>query len=452
MLSIDSREILVTQQDDDMYLQQADMTDLGETGGLSVSDVNSALPWSPRLARRASRMQASEIRELLKVIDQPGVISFAGGIPDPSLFPIETIREAYSEILSDTTLAGRALQYSVSEGDPCLRDLIVDQMGARGICCARENILITNGSQQALEFIGRLFLSPGDTALVTAPTYLGALQAFATNEPCYDELKLENTNRTTASYEEAAAQRGGTCKFAYVVPDFANPSGETLSLTARKRLLELAEDLDMAIVEDSPYAALRYEGEDIAPIQAIDLGSGKSIEQSRVIFCGSFSKIFTPGLRTGWVCASNDIIRRLTLIKQASDLNAPAINQMVVARLASTLLDQQITKVCESYRLKRDAMLGALHEHMPKGVSWTHPEGGMFIWVSLAETIDAAELLGKAVEEAKVAYVPGRAFFADGNGHSTMRLSFSLPEIADIKAGIERLGDLISNVVLDKSS
>ncbi len=413
-----------------------------------MSPLKSAVTWSPRLARRASWMQASEIRELLKVIDQPGIISFAGGIPDPSLFPVETIRVAYAEILSDATSAGRALQYSVSEGDPCLRDLIVGQMSAKGVCCTRENILITNGSQQALEFLGRLFLSPGDTALVTAPTYLGALQAFAANEPRYHELELEDCNRTPASYEEAAAQSDGTCKFAYIVPDFANPSGETLSLTARKRLLQLAEDLDMVIVEDSPYAALRYEGEDITPIQSIDLGSGKSIEQSRVIFCGSFSKIFTPGLRTGWVCASSDIIRRLTLIKQASDLNAPAINQMVVARLASTLLDQQAMKVRESYRRKRDAMLRALHTHMPVGVSWTHPEGGMFIWASLPEAIDTTELLNAAVKEAKVAYVPGRAFFADGSGHNTMRFSFSLPDVGDIEAGIERLGHLVSDKVV----
>lgn len=401
----------------------------------------SLLARAPRLARRASRMQASEIRELLKIIEQPGVISFAGGIPDPALFPVDAIRQHYSDILSDPASAGRALQYSVSEGDADLRDRIVDHMRARGVTCGRDNILITSGSQQALEFTAKLFLSPGDTALVTAPTYLGALQAFAASEPVFRDLDIADIDATAAQFREPA--HPSDCKFAYVVPDFANPSGETMDLAARRRLLDLAEALDIAIIEDSPYAALRYEGEPVAPIQALDLAGGRSIDHSRVVFCGSFSKVFTPGLRLGWVCASRDLIRRLVLIKQSSDLNAPALNQMVVARLTADHFDRQVERAQAHYRAKRDAMLEALSEHMPAHARWSVPEGGMFIWLSAGAGIDTAALLPRAIGEARAAYVPGRAFYADGRTSDAMRLSFSLPDCGQIRAGVERLAALV---------
>jgi DNA-binding transcriptional MocR family regulator len=398
--------------------------------------------WEPRYARRAERMRASEIRELLKLLDEPGIISFAGGIPDPALFPVETARAAYAAALSDH-VASQALQYSVSEGYLPLREWIVAHMGRLGTPCTADNILITSGSQQALEFLGRLLLTAGDTALVTAPTYLGALQAFSAYEPRYDELRPEHGNRTPGAYRAAAAEQGGEVKFAYIVPDFANPTGETISLAARTRLLDLATDLDIPILEDTAYAALRFEGAPLASLQALDIARTGSIDTSRVIYCGTFSKTLTPGLRTGWICASQALIRRLVLIKQMSDLNSAAINQMVIHRMASADYPAQVTKAVAHYRRRRDAMLSALERHMPSGVTWTRPHGGLFIWLTLPTGIDTRALLQRSVADARVAFVPGAAFFAGGTGHNTIRLSYSLASEAEIEQGIERLAALI---------
>ena len=401
------------------------------------------LNWQPRFADRMDGMQASEIRELLKIIDQPGIISFAGGIPDPNLFPKSEVAEAYQAILACSQSAEKALQYSISEGDPALRNWLVDHMKKQGVNCTSENILITCGSQQALEFLGRLFISPGDTALVTAPTYLGALQAFSANQPSYDFLPTRCTNRTAGSYKELAKETNSQVSLAYVVPDFANPTGETLSLAERLRLLDLVRGLAIPLVEDSPYGEIRFEGERPASLLALDCQAKGSIEASQVIFCGSFSKIFTPGLRVGWVCASSEIINRLCLIKQASDLNSPAINQKVMAMLAERQFEAQVRKTTSRYKRKRDAMLAALEKHMPAGVNWTKPEGGMFVWVTLPEKLDAAALLELSVQEAGVAFVPGQAFFADKSGKNTLRLSYSLPSLEAIERGIEKLAALL---------
>jgi len=401
--------------------------------------------YEPRYAKRAERMRASEIRELLKLLENPGIISFAGGIPDPELFPREAAARAYAEILADGGSASQALQYSVSEGYPALRVWIAEYMASLGVPARPENILITSGSQQALEFLGKLLISAGDTALVTAPTYLGALQAFSAYEPRYDTLRPEQGNRTPESYREAADANGGTVKFAYVVPDFANPTGETLTREARLGLIRLAEELDCPIIEDTAYVALRFEGEEVPAIQALDVQRhGGDLDASRVIYCGTFSKTLTPGLRIGWVCAAQPIVRRLTLIKQASDLNVSLINQMVMYRLAVETYSAQVEKAAQRYRARRDAMLAALARYMPEGVTWTRPEGGLFIWITLPEGVDGAELLRRAVDEAKVAFVPGGAFFTDGTGRNTIRLSYSLPDEATIAEGIRRLARLLS--------
>lgn len=399
--------------------------------------------WEPRYATRAARMQASEIRELLKLLDQPDIVSFAGGIPDPALFPVDLIRTAYAEALASDAGAHKLLQYSVSEGDPALRAWIAGYMADRGVACSPDNILITNGSQQGLEFLGRMLLSPNDTALVTAPTYLGALQAFAASEPVYDELVVAPRNRTAASYTEAAEAAGGAVKFAYLVPDFSNPTGETISVAGRKQVLALADDLDIPVIEDNPYTALRYEGEALPFVQALDVAERGGIDASRVIHLGSFSKVFTPGLRIGWVCASRPIIQRLILVKQASDLNASALNQAVMRRLAEQAFDTQVARACDSYRAKRAAMLDALAEHMPAGTTWSQPQGGLFVWVTLPEGMDAAALLPRVIAEARAAYVPGHAFFADRSGRNTMRLSFSLPSPEVIREGIARIGAVL---------
>ena len=400
--------------------------------------------WEPRYARRAERMKASEIRELLKLLDQPGVISFAGGIPDPKLFPNAEAAEAYAEALASPASASAALQYSVSEGYPPLTRWIAAHMAKLGVPATPENIVVTSGSQQGLDFAGKLLLSPNDTALVTAPTYLGALQAFSAYEPRYDTLRPEHGNRTPQSYREAASAAGGQVKFAYVVPDFANPTGETLTLEARQGLLSLADELDVPILEDTAYHALRFEGAAAPSIQALDVARVGSLDASRVVYLGTFSKTIAPGLRVGWICASRALIRRFVLVKQASDLNVSVINQMVMRQLAETRHEALIETAINSYRAKRDAMLAALAAHMPKSVRWTRPEGGLFVWATLPEGTSGAELLQRAVRDVKVAFVPGGAFFHDGSGANTIRLSYSLPEPAMITEGVRRLASLLS--------
>jgi DNA-binding transcriptional MocR family regulator len=408
-----------------------------------VGKIAPAADWEPRYAGRAERMRASEIRELLKLLDQPGITSFAGGIPDPSLFPVEEAKAAYAGVLGDAPMACSGLQYSVSEGYLPLRQWIARHMASLGVPCEEDNIIVTCGSQQALEFLGRLLLSPRDTALVTAPTYLGALQAFSAAEPCYDELNLQQGNRTPASYADAARRAGGQVKLAYVVPSFANPTGETLSLAARERLLDLAAELDIPVIEDAAYAMLRFEGEAPPSILALEVARRGSIEQARSIYCGTFSKVLSPGLRVGWIVASKALIRRLVLIKQASDLNSATINQMVMHRMAEAAFDGQVVRACALYRRRRDAMHAALARHMPKSVTWTSPQGGLFIWLTLPDGIDAAGLLQRSLAEAGVAFVPGSAFFFDGRGRNTLRLSYSLPGEAEIERGVAALAKLI---------
>lgn len=400
--------------------------------------------WEPHYARRAGRMQASEIRELLKLLDQPGIISFAGGIPDPALFPASDFAAAYGEALSAPGKAATFLQYSVSEGYAELTGWIAGYMRRQGVPAARENILITNGSQQALDFLGKLLLDPGDTALVARPTYLGALQAFSAYEPRYDTL---GDNRTPESFRAEAGAAGGAVKFAYVVPDFANPTGETMPRSGREDLLDLAGELDIPVLEDAAYRDIRFDGLTEPSLQALDVARKGALDSSRVVYLGTFSKTVAPGLRIGWVCAARTIIDRLVLIKQASDLNVSALNQRAMYRLAETRFDDLVATAVAHYRVKRDAMLAALEAHMPAGVSWTRPEGGLFVWLTLPAQISAAELLPQAVAEAKVAFVPGGAFFHDGNGANTIRLSFSLPSTAEIHDGVRRLAQIIARFV-----
>jgi DNA-binding transcriptional MocR family regulator len=403
------------------------------------------LAWEPAYARRADRMKASEIRELLKILEKPGIISFAGGIPDPRLFPSEAAANAYADALATPESAALALQYSVSEGYAPLTEWIARRMTAQGVPATPANIVITSGSQQALDFLGKLLLTPADTALVTAPTYLGALQAFSAYEPRYDTINPEGGNRTPQSYRDAAsaAAPDAQVKFCYLVPDFANPTGETLSLDARRRTLALSRELDIPVIEDAAYGALRFDGSDEPSLQALDVEHAGSLDASRVIYLGTFSKTVAPGLRIGWICASRGIIRRLVLIKQASDLNVSVINQMVIHQLASAQLDSMIATARLHYRAKRDAMLRALSAYMPRNVTWTRPEGGLFTWLTLPEGVDGATLLARAVEQANVAFVPGKAFHHDGSGANTIRLSYSLPTLEQIDTGIKRLAALL---------
>ena len=402
--------------------------------------------WEDLFASRASRMKASEIRELLKLLEQPDIISFAGGIPDPNLFPVADFQKAYSDILTDGRQSS-ALQYSISEGYPTLREWIVNQMAGLGIECSIDNILITSGSQQGLDYLGKLLLSPGDTALVGWPTYMGALGAFNAYEPRYDRL-VPHGNRSTTDYRLAAEANGSRVKFAYMSVDFANPTGETMDRAARESLLNIADELDIAVIEDAAYQSLRYDGDVIPPILALEIARKGDIDKTRTVYCGSFSKTLSPGLRVGWICAAAALVSKLVLLKQAADLHSSTINQMAIQDVASNGFDRQVEKIKTAYRARRDCMLACLEKYMPEGVMWTKPEGGMFVWMTLPSHLDGAELLVTSLQTQKVAFVPGRAFFADGSNGNTMRLSFSQADEATIEEGIKSLGGLLKAEIL----
>jgi len=383
-------------------------------------------PWNDRFSHRMARVRASEIRELLKLLDQPDIISFAGGIPDPALFPAERIAGTYAEVLAEA--GPQALQYSVSEGLPELRLWIAARMTAGGSPCDEGNILITAGSQQALDLIGKLFLSPGDTVLAERPTYLGALGAFNAYEPSYADL--------------AQPPPAGT-KLAYVVPDFANPSGRTLTRAERTALLDMALERDLVVVEDAAYRDLRFAGAAEPSILALDIARTGSIEGARTLYCGTFSKTLSPALRLGWVCAPRAVIDRLVLLKQGADLHVSTINQMVAARVVAEGWDAHLERLRAAGRDRASAMQTALARHMPMGVTWTRPQGGMFVWVELPHGFDGAALLEAALAEERVAFVPGAPFFAVEPDAATLRLSYSLPPLDAIDEGIRRLARAI---------
>jgi DNA-binding transcriptional MocR family regulator len=402
--------------------------------------------WSEHYAARETRMRASEVRELLKLLDQPDIISFAGGIPDAKLFPRQALVDAYDRVLKDPDRAGAALQYSVSEGYLPLRQFLAGDMQRLGVSCDPDNILITNGSQQALDFLGKLFIGSHDTILVGYPTFLGALQAFNAYEPHFDVLPGPGNNRTAASYLADGRRKP---KFGYCMPEFQNPTGLTLDRAERERLLDFAEALNLPLIEDGAYERLRYDGAPVPPLLALAAARAGGIDKTKVLYCGTFSKSIVPGLRVGWIVAPKPVIEKLVLIKQASDLHTSGINQIVVHEVASTVIESQTASLRPVYQARRDAMLQALRDHMPHGVEWTRPEGGMFVWVTLPAAIDGAELLGRAVAEARVAFVPGAGFYPDRTGENHIRLSFSLNEPAKIADGIKRLGNLIKTVLAE---
>lgn len=390
------------------------------------------MDWQAVLAGRNARMRGSEIQTLLKLLEQPGMLSFAGGIPDPALFPAAAFREAMASAL-DGANAATSLQYSVSEGHLPLREWIAGHMATLGIACTPAQVFITSGSQQALDHLGKLLLDPGDRALVTWPTYMGALSAFNAYEPRYERLDLRGNQPPSE----------GRAKFAYLAADFANPTGETLDRAGREALLDLAEAQDIALIEDGAYQALRYDGDPVPPVLALELARKGDLDACRTIYAGSFSKVLSPGLRVGWVVAASAVIRRLVLLKQAGDLHSPTLNQIATHHVARRIYAPHTAMLRGVYGGRRDAMLAALERHMPAGVHWTRPEGGMFVWLTLPEGLDAADLLARALAGEKLAFVPGRAFFADGSRGNALRLSFSCADAAMIDEGMARLGRVI---------
>lgn len=411
-----------------------------------------SIDWNTAFAPRALKLTASEIRELLKLINQPDIISFAGGIPDPALFPHAILAETFHEILSNPETRNAALQYSVSEGYQPLREWLAQTYLPKiGIATHADNILITNGSQQGLEFLAKLFIGTGDRIIVTNPSYLGALQAFSLYEPTFVTVPVQEDGVDLAGLE---AEMAKGAKFFYLTPDFGNPCGATVSLAQRRAMLDLAYRYGIAIIEDSAYDQLRYDGEPVPPLLALDSDRlnqprplSEATAQGQVIYTGTFSKSIVPALRIGWIVAPQPVLQKLVLMKQASDLHTPTLNQMAMYKVAHRIIFDHAASIRSVYRERRDAMLTALTEFMPDGVTWTRPEGGMFVWVTLPEGLDAADLLAKSISTIRVAFVPGAAFYPDRSGKNTIRLSFSVPPPETVREGIRRLGGLITEAV-----
>lgn len=395
----------------------------------------------PELLSTASRaLRRSEIRELLKLTRQPGVISFAGGLPFPGLFPSEEMKDVIEAVLDDE--AEIALQYGPTEGDSRLIEYLVKWMREKEDAdIDRDNILIVSGSQQALDLIGKVFVNPGDPIIVGLPSYLGALQAFSAHRARLIGVPVDNQGMDVDRVEDILkvhADKGEKIKFIYTVPDFQNPSGVTMSLERRERLLDLCYEHGTIVVEDSPYRELRFEGESLPMVGVMD-------KRGYAFSLHTFSKILFPGTRLGWIIANEAIMDKLVMAKQPTDLcTSPFCQSIVYEFCRRGLLESHIQKIVDVYRRKRDRMIRALGKYMPQeeGIDWTHPQGGLFLWVRLPERMDTEVLLPKAVEK-KVAYVVGSAFHFDRSGKNTMRLNFSYPSEEQIDEGIKRLAEVI---------
>jgi 2-aminoadipate transaminase len=401
-------------------------------------------PWEYRFANRTRQMGSSVIRELLKLTEQPDIISFGGGLPAPEVFPVKKFQEACNTVLK--TEAALALQYSTTEGYRPLREMIARRTARYAVSVTPENILITSGSQQALDFIGRIFINQGDHIVVENPTYLGALQAWNAYGAQYIPVPSDENGMITEELEKAL--RIGP-KFIYILPNFQNPSGVTLSLERRRQLVELADRYGVPIVEDDPYGQLRFEGDHLPSVVSLDskYRGDNGCYTGNVIYLSTFSKILAPGIRLAWVIAPEQVIRKLVQAKQAADLNTAAFNQMVTYEVGKDgFLDEHVKVIRATYKERRDVMLEMMEEMFPPGVHWTRPQGGMFLWGVLPETMDAAEVLKIAIER-KVAFVPGESFHPNGGGKNTMRLNFSYSNPDTIRAGITRLGTVLKELV-----
>ncbi len=397
--------------------------------------------WKSRYAQRTKSLKSSAIRELLKITQKPEIISFAGGLPAPDVFPLDRFQEACRRVLE---LNGhQALQYGASEGYEPLREMIAHNIARYGICAKAENVLITSGSQQALDLIGKLLINPGDSVLVEAPTYLGALQAFNVYGAEYVSVESDDDGLRTELLEQPL--RSGP-KFMYVLPNFQNPGGTTLSEGRRHELVLLADKYGIPIVEDDPYGQLRYEGEHLQPLVVIDrenLRRDEGYSIGNVLYLSTFSKTLAPGLRLGWIVAPADVVAKLVQLKQGADLHTSTFTQVIAYEVAKDgFLDEHVKLIRKVYRERRDVMLDSLKRNFPSEVKWTHPKGGLFLWVTLPVGMDCETLFQAALKE-NVAFVSGNCFYAS-NGHSAdgsrhFRLNFSYGQPEQIREGIRRL-------------
>lgn len=391
-----------------------------------------------RFSRAAHELRASEIRELLKLLNRPEMISFAGGLPNPEAFPTEALGGVLTKVLKDH--GPEALQYGPTEGYFRLRRAIARGMGEHlNITTDVENIVITTGSQQGLSLLSTVLLDPGDVVLTASPTYLGALLTFRSFLARVEGVSSDQHGIEPDALEQTLKElerTGVTPKFLYLVPTFDNPTGITIPLERRKAIYAIASQYDLLIIEDDPYGLLRYEGDMVPPIASID-------EERRVVYLGSFSKILAPGFRVAWMSAPSALFRKVVLAKQAQDLCTNTFGQFAVYEsMRHNLLFPHVETIKSLYRRKRDLMLEWVEQLFPKSLHWNRPEGGLFLWMVLPEQVDALELLGKAIDN-DVAFVIGRPFFPDSRGHNTFRLNFSYASDSDIEKGVKRLARVI---------
>lgn len=408
-------------------------------------------PWQQRYSQRMKWMGSSIIRELLKLTEKPDIISFAGGLPAPEVFPVKEFEAATQQVLAEH--GSQALQYGTTEGYGPLREYIVQRMSRYGIEAEPENVLITSGSQQALDLIGKILINPGDLILTEQPTYVGAIQAWRAYQAEFATVPIDDEGLRTDLLEEALCAGP---KFMYILPNFQNPAGVTLSLKRRMKLLEIADRYGIPIIEDDPYGQLRYEGDHLPSLVALDAqklngrgvsGNGMGFFRGNVIYLSTFSKTLAPGLRLGWVVAPKEVIKRCVMGKQGMDLHTSTFVQMVAYEVIKDgFLDEHVRHIRRVYRERRDVMLAAMERYFPPEVHWTIPAGGLFLWITLPESLNTTLLLEKAVEN-KVAYVPGSAFDPAGDSLNTARLNFSNARPENIELGIKRLGQVFETAI-----
>jgi 2-aminoadipate transaminase len=389
-------------------------------------------PYVELYAGRTAGMSASEVRALFAVASRPEVVSLAGGMPHVRGLPDADVRAAIDDALSRYGPA--ALQYCGGQGSPELRTRLVELMAAEDIAADPDDVVITTGAQQALDLLGKIFLDPGDEIVVEAPAYVGALSAFSAYEPRFVQIELDDDGMIIEQLEDALL-RGVRPKFVYTVPNFHNPAGVTLALDRRERLVALCREAGVPIIEDNPYGMLRFEDTPAPSLRSLDPGN--------VIYVGTASKVFAPGVRVGWALADHGLIQRLVLAKEAADLCGSSLNQLIAERyLAGSRWQPNLANLVGVYRARRDAMLEAIDEHVPEGCTWTRPAGGFYVWLTVPAYVDTSAMLAAAVER-RVAYVPGTAFYADGRGRDRMRLAFCHPSEEDIVEGVGRLSALL---------
>lgn len=393
------------------------------------------------LSDSSKRMKRSAIRELLKLTNKPGLISFAGGLPSPLTFPIEELKEITAEILDTDSTS--ALQYSTTEGDPLLRKLLTERYIKTGLNITVDNLVITSSSQQALDLLPKVLINPGDKVIVGLPSYLGGLSSFHNYGAKMIGIEFDEHGMRSDKLEEELdilRKVGEKPKFIYIIPDFQNPAGITMPESRRKEIIAIAEKYDVLIVEDSPYRELRFEGEHQKTIYQL-------ADNGKVILLGTFSKIFVPGFRIGWIIGDELIIDKLVMSKQSTDLCTSSFVQKIAAKyMEKGYFDKNLVKIIDMYREKKEVMIKAFETYLPEGVSWTNPEGGLFLFVTLPEHMNADDLFKVAVEN-NVAFVIGSAFHCDESGKNTMRMNFSFATKEEITIGVERLAKAIKEMM-----